>query len=105
MQSEDFQNFLKTNKESFTDDEKLCIAIACLLTFTQENFTGPDVNIAESSLQFSSPADSDESKWKFDRIMADGVEYNVNMKLMVCLVVAKHFLEDLFNKHQQNLVR
>lgn len=96
LQSNSFQNFVKTGEELNSNDDKLTIAVACLLTFTQQNFTGPDIELADEFLQFA-----DDSSM----MMVDGIEYNVNMKLMNCLVTARNILQELFAANPENLVR
>jgi hypothetical protein len=102
LQSEDLKQFLTSGNDNFDDERKFTISIACLLAFVQHNFTGPDVKVDEKSFRFAAN-DSDE-KWKTESVFMDGIEINVNMKLLPLLIISRNFLRDLHSKHPQDLV-
>lgn len=99
LENTEFQKFMKTGNESFTKDQKLGFAVACLLTFIQDNFTGPDLE----SFRLKTFNNSEE-RWKIERISIDGIEVNANIRTVSLLVVSKNFLEDLAEQFPSDLV-
>lgn len=97
LQSGEFKKFLQTGSENFAKEEKLNIALACLLAFIQDNFTGPDV---KESFEIH----VDQEKWKIDRIAVDGIEYNENIRNLSLLMIANNFLNDLLEQFPFDLV-
>ncbi|CRK94488.1 CLUMA_CG007994, isoform A [Clunio marinus] len=96
LQTEEFKAFLSTGNESFTKDQKLAVAIACLLAFTQHNFTGPDLNTLET-FRF-------ETIWNIDRISVDGIEINTNIEHVLLLFISQNILEDLSCQFPSDIV-
>ena len=101
MTSDDFKHFLTTGSESFNKDRKLALSVACLMTFIQDNFTGPDLDLSEDFFRFKT---FDDEKWKLDRISVDGIELNGNIRHISLLIIAKNFLEDLIQQFPEDLV-
>jgi hypothetical protein len=97
LKADKFKSFLKTGSENFDKNEKLDVAIACLLSFAQDNFTGPD-------LKESFEIISDDERWKIDRISTDGIEYNENIRNLPLLIIARNFLDDLIQNFPNDLV-
>lgn len=101
LQGEQFSKFLLTGKEEFDKDFKLAVSAACLLAFTQDNFTGPDIDEDGESFRLES---FDNERWKTDRISVDGIELNANVKNITLLIVTQNFLEDLLELSPDDLV-
>lgn len=104
IESEDFERFLDTGVDKFEDDRKLGVAVACLLAFIQENFTGPDLFESSESIRFQTICDDEQEKWKIDRISIDGIELNANIRNIALLVISRNFLDDLDKKFPDDLV-
>lgn len=100
LESEDFKDFLLQGSENFDKNKKLGIAVAALLAFSQDNFTGPDITV--SSIRFKS-FDGD-NRWNVDKIAVDGIEWNANIRNIALLIVSRNFLEDLSASFKDDLV-
>lgn len=101
LERDDFKEFLVTGEEKFDKNQKLGVSAACLLSYIQSNFTGPDL---QESSDFRLQTITDE-RWKVDRISIDGIEINANMKHIELLIISRNFLEDLFTENPSELVR
>lgn len=104
IESDDFQSFLGTGVEKFDKDRKLGVAVACLLAFIQENFTGPDLFESSESIRFQTICDEEEEKWNIDRISIDGIELNTNIRNIALLVISRNFLDQLDKQFPEDLV-
>lgn len=93
---------MTTGINKFDKDQKLVVAIACLLAFTQENFTGPDLFESSNSIRFESFGE--ESRWKIDKILIDGIELNANIRNIALLIISKNFFDDLTQDFPGDLV-
>lgn len=101
LEREDFKGFLEQQgSENFDKEHKLGFAVAALLAFTQDNFTGPDITAAQ--LDFKSF--KNDSRWNIERIAVDGIEWNANARNIALLVVSRNFLEDLIAAFPSDLV-
>lgn len=104
LESDEFKSFSATGREQFDKDTKLGLAIACLMAFIQDNFTGP--NLYESStdsIQLQTFDDKNE-RWKVERISVDGIEINTNINNLTLLIISRNFLEDLAEQFPSDLV-
>lgn len=94
----EFNTFILNGSENFDKNDKLDIAIACLMTYIQDNFTGPDVTPIQLGKVF-------EEKLKCsDRIVIDGIEFNENMRNIPLLLIARSFLNSLTEAFPDDLV-
>jgi tetratricopeptide (TPR) repeat protein len=75
-------------------EKKLSIAISCLLTFIEVNFTG---TASEKSYNFKSLLEQNNEKWKIDNLNVDGIEINANIKLKELLFISRTFINDLIS--------
>lgn len=92
--NEKFQNFLKTGEGQLTNDEKLKYSISCLLTYAEENFSGSSSRM-KSKFEIADSAD----------LLINGIEINVNMVKIECLLIARRFLEELMKNCPDDIVR
>lgn len=104
IESDDFKSFLNTGVDKFDNDRKLGVAVACLLAFIQENFTGPDLFESSESIRFETICDDEQEKWKIDRISIDGIELNANIRNIALLVISRNFLDQLDKQFPEDLV-
>lgn len=102
LENSKFKSFLDSGEESFGKDQKLGFAVACLLAFVQDNFTGPDLKAGET-YRFKTFED-DQNRWNDDRISIDGIEINANIRNISLLVISRNFLEDLAEQFPTDLV-
>lgn len=100
LERADFKCFLEQGNESFDKNHKLGFAVAALLAFTQDNFTGPDIDV--SPIHFKSF--ENDSRWNIERIAVDGIEWNANTRNIPLFVLSRNFLEDLSVEFPSDLV-
>lgn len=103
IDSDEFKKFLTSGVEDFDKDRKLGLAVACLLAFVQENFTGPDLFESPESIRFETFGE--QEKWKAERISVDGIEFNANIRNITLLIISRNFLDDLHEQFPEDLVR
>lgn len=104
LESDDFKSFLATGTESFDKDYKLGVAVACLMAFTQDNFTGPDLFESSNNFRFQTFEGNNDERWKVDSISVDGIELNANIRHIALLITSRNFLEDLHSQFPSDLV-
>ena len=104
LESEDFVKFLSTGVENYEKNEKLGVAVACLMAFVQDNFTGPDVIDPLKEFRLKTINGDNQERWKLDRISIDGIEINPNIRHIPLLIIGRNFLEDLYEQFPSDLV-
>jgi hypothetical protein len=91
---------VSTGCENFTKGQKLSISVACLLTFVQENFTGPNIFHDSSIIQLKTI----NQMWDPSNFIVDGIEINENIKNAELLFIAKNLIEEILDKNSSELV-
>lgn len=97
LESEGVKSYLETGSGEFGNDDKLAISVACMLTFIQDNFTGPDLNEAFQLKTF-------DDKENAERILIDGIELNANIRHISLLTFSGKILDQLVQEFPSDLV-
>lgn len=104
LESENFTKFLLTGDENFEKYQKLGMAVACLMAYVQDNFTGPDLIESCKEFRLKTVYGSNQERWSIERISIDGIELNPNVRHIPLLIISRNFLEDLYEEFPADLV-
>lgn len=97
LESEGVKSYLATGSAEFDNDDKLAISVACMLTFIQDNFTGPDL---DESFRLETIDDKENA----ERILIDGIELNANIRHVSLLTFSGKILDQLVQEFPSDLV-